>query len=43
MSEYATLVGIDWADYKHDICLIDLACDKHEAAVLRHSPKNIDE
>lgn len=43
MSEYAALVGIDWADHKHDICLIDLACDKHEAAVLRHSPKSIDE
>ena len=24
MSEYAALIGIDWADQKHDICLIDL-------------------
>ncbi len=43
MSEYAALIGIDWADQKHDICLIDLSCDKHEAAVLRHSPQSLDE
>ena len=43
MSEYAALIGIDWADQKHDICLIDLSCDKHQAAVLRHSPQCLDE
>lgn len=43
MSEYAALVGIDWADQKHDICLLDLASDKREAAVLRHSPQSLDE
>jgi transposase len=43
MSEYAALIGIDWADSKHDICLIDFAGDKREASVLRHSPKSIDE
>ncbi len=24
MTHYAALMGIDWADTKHDICLIDL-------------------
>jgi transposase len=43
MSEYAALIGIDWADSKHDICLIDLSGDKREASVLRHSPKSLDE
>jgi transposase len=43
MSEYAALIGIDWADQKHDLCLIDLSCDKHEAALLRHSPQSLDE
>lgn len=43
MSEYTALIGIDWADQKHDIYLIDLACDKREACVLRHSPQSIDE
>jgi transposase len=43
MSEYAALIGIDWADQKHDICLIDLSCDKHEAAVVKHSPQSLEE
>jgi transposase len=43
MGEYAALIGIDWADQKHDICLIDLSCGKREAAVLRHSPQSLDE
>jgi hypothetical protein len=43
MSEYAALVGIDWSDSKHDICLIDPATGRREASQLRHSPKSIDE
>ncbi len=43
MSEYAALIGIDWADAKHDICLIDPATGRREASVLRHSAKSIDE
>jgi transposase len=43
MSEYAALIGIDWADSKHDICLIDPQTGQREASVLRHSPKTIDE
>lgn len=43
MSEYAALIGIDWADQKHDICLIDLACGEREASLLPHAPKAIDE
>ena len=40
MSEYAALIGIDWADSKHDICLIDLARDQREASLLSHSPQS---
>jgi transposase len=43
MSEYAALIGIDWADQKHDICLIDSATTQREASVLRHSPQAIQE
>ena len=25
MTEYAALIGIDWSDAKHDVCLIDTA------------------
>jgi transposase len=43
MSDYAALIGIDWADSKHDICLIDPATSQHEASILRHSSPTIDE
>jgi transposase len=43
MSEYAALIGIDWADQKHDLCLIDSATTQREACVLRHSPQAIQE
>lgn len=43
MTEYAALVGIDWADQKHDICLLDLSCDKREATLLRHSAQSLDQ
>jgi transposase len=43
MSEYAALIGIDWADQKHDICLIDSATTQREACVMRHSPQAIQE
>jgi len=43
MTQYAALIGIDWADTKHDICLIETATGQPKAAILRHSSKNIDE
>jgi transposase len=43
MAEYAALIGIDWADRKHDLCLIEHASGKREASVLPHSPQEIDE
>ena len=43
MTHYAALIGIDWADTKHDICLIETATGESEASILRHSAKSIDE
>ncbi|MCA1850320.1 MAG: IS110 family transposase [Acidobacteria bacterium] len=43
MAAYAALVGIDWSDSKHDVCLIDTASPQREASVLPHSPQEIDE
>lgn len=43
MAQYAALIGIDWADAKHDICLIEMATGQPEASILRHSSKTIDE
>ena len=43
MAEYAALLGIDWSDKKHNLCLIDTATGKREACVLAHSPQAIEE
>ncbi|MCA1849511.1 MAG: IS110 family transposase [Acidobacteria bacterium] len=43
MAEYAALIGIDWSDKKHDICLINPQTGRREASVLGHSPEAIDE
>ena len=41
--EYAALVGIDWADRKHDICLQVAETGERELLVLEHGPEAIDE
>ena len=42
-NEFAALVGIDWADQKHDICLLDTTTGRREAAVVEHTPEAIDD
>jgi hypothetical protein len=41
MSEFAPVVGIDWADRKHDICVLPPASNKRESCVLVHRPEAI--
>ncbi|PYS78207.1 MAG: IS110 family transposase [Acidobacteria bacterium] len=43
MTDFAALLGIDWSDKKHDLCLIDSATGEREASVLPHSPQQIEE
>jgi len=43
MAQYAALLGIDWSDKKHDLCLIETVTGKRESLVLPHSPQAIDE
>lgn len=43
MTNYAALIGIDWSDKKHDICLVDSASGKREASILPHLPRAIEE
>lgn len=43
MADYVALIGIDWSDKKHDICLIDPQTGRREAAILRHAPAAIGE
>lgn len=35
---FAAFIGIDWADKKHDICLVVAGSEKRERAVLEHRP-----
>lgn len=43
MLDYAALVGIDWSDAKHDVCLLDCASGDREATVISHTPETLDE
>jgi transposase len=40
---FAAFVGIDWADAKHDICLLSADANVPESAVITHSPEAIEE
>ena len=41
--DFAACIGLDWADAKHDICLLPSGTKKVEASVLRHRPEDIDQ
>jgi transposase len=42
-TDFAAFVGIDWADQKHDICLVDAATGRKDFSVLDHTPEAIAE
>jgi transposase len=42
MSEFAAIIGLDWADAKHDICLQCAGTEQREFAILEHRPETID-
>jgi transposase len=43
MNQYAACLGIDWADKKHDLCLLDTATSQKTCLVLPHTPQAINE
>jgi transposase len=43
MTQYAAHLGIDWADKKHDLCLVDAASGSKTKQVLPHTPQAIAE
>jgi transposase len=43
MNQYAACLGIDWADKKHDLCLLDSATGQKTRLVLPHTPQAINE
>jgi transposase len=40
--EFAAFIGIDWADRKHDVCLVAAGADTSEPSVLEHRPAAIE-
>gem|GEM_PF-344027 len=42
-TQFAALIGIDWSDAKHDICLVDTATGAQESSVIKHTPESLDE
>jgi transposase len=40
---YAALIGIDWSDRKHDVCLVDAATGSRELSVISHTPEALNE
>ncbi len=43
MTDFAAYLGIDWADQKHDICLVEAATGKKEFSLIKHTPQAIQE
>ena len=43
MPEFAAFVGFDWADKKHDLCLVDAATGKKEFSIIKHTPQALQE
>ena len=42
-TQFAAFVGWDWADQKHDLCLVDAATGKKESSVIKSTPEAIEE
>ena len=43
LDQYVAVIGLDWADKKHDICLLDQTMSKPCFTVIKHAPEDIDE
>ena len=41
-SHYAAIIGLDWADQKHDYCLQVSGCDELEYGTIKHNPESIE-
>lgn len=42
-THFAALIGIDWSDRKHDICLVETATGTQEQSVIKHTPEALNE
>ncbi|MEJ2331004.1 MAG: IS110 family transposase [Gammaproteobacteria bacterium] len=42
LSQYTAVIGIDWADKKHDYCVYDMATGRRQAGQVRHRVEDLD-
>jgi transposase len=42
LSQYTAVIGIDWADKKHDYCVYDMATGRRQAGQVRHRVEALD-
>jgi len=43
LSRFTAVIGIDWADKKHDVCIQDMVTGRRRASQVRHRPEDLDE
>ncbi len=43
LSGFSAIIGIDWADKKHDICVQDMATGRRRASQVRHRVEDLDD
>ena len=43
LSQFTAIIGIDWADKKHDVCVQDMATGRRRIGQVRHRPDDLDE
>ncbi len=40
---FAALIGLDWSDQKHNLCLVDTATGNRELSVVSHTPEALND
>ena len=43
LSQFTAIIGIDWADKQHDVCVQDMATGRRHASQVRHRAAELDE
>ena len=43
LSDFTAVIGIDWADKKHDVCVQAMGSDKRQFSIIPHQVDKIDE
>jgi transposase len=43
LSQFTAIIGVDWADKKHDICIQDMATGRRRRSQVRHRAEDLDE